>query len=100
MGRRRKKLKFEIVGRTDEGHPVVRGLFTLVNERGVSLELAVYEMHRRGMMPDWTHFIRSAIQKGWKLDRTISRLELTIRDVYGHEWADGWRQRIDQLRQR
>ena len=69
--------------------------FDLVATHGVPLELVVRYIHDQGHMPDWTGFIQQSVEHGWHRERTINRLESAVREVYGDEWGDGWRRRMD-----
>lgn len=95
MGRKKKnKRKLEIAGKTEDGKPVIRGLYNLVATYGLPLPIAIQVMAEKGIIPDWIAFYKQAVKEGWHPDRVIIKLESAITDIFGSEWRDEWKIRM------
>ena len=86
-----------MTGKTTDGKSVVT-FFEFVSTYGVDLETCIDFLHGKDLMPDWVDFYTNAVSKGWHPDRTLDRLDRVVSDVYGPEWRDEWRIRMETLR--
>lgn len=88
--------KLVICGQTEDGRPVV-DFFHIIDSYGVPIGVVLESFLREGFVPGWTVFIESSLDKGWNLRSTIVKLETAILDVYGKDYLNEWRKRIDEL---
>lgn len=79
---------------TEDNRPVLGGCFRFVDEQGIPFDFLVDRLDQHGMMPDWLDFYRDAMKKGWRHDRTMSRLREVVGDVYGPEFREEWEKRM------
>lgn len=71
------------VGTTDQGRPVIGGVFPLVNSEGIPLEVVIESLRRRGMVIDWLGFVRECLRFGWSEERIVSGIVAAVGDVCG-----------------
>lgn len=76
-------------GITEDGRPVLR-FFDLVDTHGIPLDVVIEHMHDSGMMPDWCDFLDSARRSRWNMSRTVLKLSIPVRAIYGDDWHDQW----------
>ena len=84
------------MGTTTDGRPVV-DFFGLVDSRGLPLEVVLVALEREGLVPDWVGFWERSRRVGWRPSGTRLRLETAIKDVYGEEYLERWKERMDLL---
>ncbi len=95
---RRKNFRdLQIVGKTEEGHRVVGGLFPLVNSEGITLDVLIHGLWRRGYVPDWIDFLQAAQAYGWNLSTTRTRILQAVSDVHGRPWCEAVQARLDEV---
>lgn len=93
-----KRPEFVVTGRTQDGKLVIGGVFRFVGEQGIPLDLIVSFLNEHNLMLDWLDFLRDSEKEGWPRERTIHRLQETVGDVYGPEWAAEWSKRMATIR--
>jgi len=78
-----------IVGKTCQGHVVLQGVFPVVSSlTGLSLEEVVDILKSKNMVVDWLDFYQDGLKHGWKPDRMMERIRLSVTEVYGKEFGD------------
>ena len=82
------------MGRTEDGKPVVSGMFKMVDTHGIPLEVVISHLNDNGLMPSWTHFYDRAVKAGWKPDGVIQKLTVAVGDIYGPEFREEWEERM------
>lgn len=76
------KNRFRIVGKTEEGQPVVAGCFMMHDTEGMPLPITFTLLSAKGWVPSPIHFYENARKAGWS-DKTIfDRLEEAYLDGY------------------
>ena len=70
------------------------GIFPLCDTHGVPLDLIIDKLDQLGFICDWLDFHEHAIAKGWRTDRTISKLGEVVGDIYGSSWREEWEKRM------
>lgn len=96
----------KVVGRTEDGKDVLKGVFYLHNTHGFTLDMSIPMILEQGLMPDWLDIYRSALSQGisWKrlrgiLDVAISdsgNIELKDRVLYVLDKVDNVRNKHDK----
>lgn len=85
-----------MVGRTPEGKIIVAGTFVFVSGLGLHLDLVADYLDHRGFMMHWIDFYVEAIKQKWPPERTLRRLQSTVRDVYGPDFEEEWVERMQE----
>jgi len=67
----------------------------MVETRGVPLEITLDSLNELNCVPDWIAFIDQSIKCGWVLERTLLKLEIAIKDVYGSHYYNEWKIKMD-----
>jgi hypothetical protein len=80
-------------GVTTEGSKVI-DFFNLVETKGLPLDVALLALKDLGLTPDWISFWAKAMDKGWKPTSTMLRLETSIQEVYGPDYLEQWKIRM------
>lgn len=55
----------KVTGKTEDGHPVVDGVFVLKDTYGLPLEMTLDLLEKQGMVVDWLSFWDDGIRAGW-----------------------------------
>lgn len=85
-----------MVGRTPEGKIIVTGTFTFVSGLGLHLDLVVDYLDHKGFMMHWIDFYVESVKQEWPPERTLRRLQSTVRDVYGPVFEEKWVGRMQE----
>ena len=88
---------FEVVGRTEDGRPVVGGVYRFYETYGLPLEVVFETLHEKGLVPCWIRFHRECVNAGMKHERILFKLDPALSDVYGSEFRDRVLQGLDRL---
>lgn len=91
--------RFTQVGRTEQGTPVVAGVFRFFETHGLPLDTVLSVLRERGALPCWPSFFREARAAGMKPERIISKLEEAIADAYGAPFRDVVIRRLERMRE-
>ncbi|HLP81382.1 MAG TPA: hypothetical protein VK141_05260 [Nitrosomonas sp.] len=91
------KTKIEVVGKTTEDIPVIRGMFKFFDTHGLPLDVFLYVCQEKKMIPDWISFYEDAKIAGWSHSTILNRLITAITDVYGKEFADHVKSILEKL---
>lgn len=75
----------QIPGLTEDGKPVIRGLFKTMDTYGIPLMMILDRLSECQSVPDWEDFARSAKAHGWKRRTCESRIHEALVDCYGPE---------------
>ena len=78
----------EVVGKTPEGHRVVKGVFSFYETEGIPLDVLFDTLKDKGAIPDWPTFVLEAVEAGMKVPRILSMLDTAIADSYGPTLRD------------
>jgi len=87
----------EIVGKTEDGHLVVSGLFKLFDTSGIPLADLFGKCFKEGLQPSWVHFIQEADNAGWKRKTSLLRIAEALTDCKGKEYSDAVIERLQKL---
>ncbi len=77
-----------------DDRPVI-DFFKMVETRGVPLEIALDALNELNVVPDWMSFINQSVKCDWNLERTLLKLEVAIKDVYGSGYYNEWKVKMD-----
>ena len=77
----KKKIRFDISGKTVDGKLVVSGLFKIVETYGIPLTDALIVLKESDLVVDWIDYYESAVKSGMKSDRILERLKYNIGDA-------------------
>lgn len=86
--------RFEQVGVTEDGKPIIKGAFRMVDTHGVPLEVVISFLDNNGRMPSWADFYDNARKAGWKSRGIVAKLRNVVGDVYGPDFREGWELRM------
>lgn len=78
----------QVVGQTEDGKPVVAGVFRLEDTEGIPLHVSLDYLNESGFMPDWTDFYIEARKNGWKHKTIVRKLGEAIEEIYGGKFRD------------
>ena len=84
------------VGVTEDGRPVVAGLFRLYETHGLPVSVIFEGVDLNGSVPSWIDFYEEARQAGIKSSRIISMLQSDIADVFGGPFRDVVIERLER----
>lgn len=62
---------------------------------GLPLEDVVGFLKGKNMIIDWLDFYREGLKHGWKPDRMVERIRLSVNEVYGKESGDETLKRLN-----
>lgn len=60
-------------------------MFDVVSSMGIPLEIVLDVLSKKRMVIDWVDFVQSSLEEGWKIDRTLIKIESAVGDVLGPE---------------
>lgn len=93
--RKRGSDTLKIVGKTPEGKDVIQGVFKLVSSlTGLPLENILLLMKKHDMVVDWLDFYEQCLKNNWNPNRTLERIRLSVREVYGDEHSEETMKRL------
>ncbi len=81
------------VSRTQDGTPVLAGVFALVGTHGIPLEAVLEQVKYRGLLVSWPHYVCEARKDGAKMKSIRARAFAAIGEVYGPQYLKGFQQR-------
>ena len=87
----------KISGKTVDDKPVVSGMYLYSQSHGLPLDVILSWLHGRDQVMDWVDYMRSALDHGEKIDGLVARIEAAVSDVYGREYLNGFKSRLDSL---
>jgi hypothetical protein len=74
------------VGITENGSPVF-SIFKMVDGQGMPLDILLRCFEERKCIPSWPLFYKEALERGWNVRSTMSKIEQACADVYGAKHA-------------
>lgn len=66
-----------------------------MDAHGIDLTLVIEKFHEHGWVPDWIDYYESCIKQGMKSERIMLRLGMAVQEVYGTEWYEAWKYKMD-----
>lgn len=84
-------------GETPGGLPVIRGVFYYHSTVGLPLTDILDVMSRKKQVVDWADFVAGARKDGWSWRTIKSKISESTANVYGREYAQEVRNRLDLL---
>jgi hypothetical protein len=85
------------VRQTPDGQVVLAGTFLLVDTFGVPLPDMLDALVRRGCIPCWLDFYRSAVDAGWSARGTQVKISEAVGDVFGAEYREAFDVRFSEV---
>lgn len=92
MGKKSKRL--HVTRMTQGGVRVLGGVFRLVDEKGIPLNLVLDRLKTEGLLCDWLAFWEDAKNGGWPIKRTWITLSTAVKEVFGQDFHDQWALRM------
>ena len=74
--------RLEIIGKTTDGQPVVKGIFKFFDTTGIPLFIVFDLCKQQNWLPSWIHFYNEAKGRGWSHKTIIDRLREGMEDIY------------------
>ena len=82
---------------TEDGKPVVNGVYYLVGSHGVPLELVLMFFKQEGFVVNWVNYIDHALKDGANVCSIRSKIEAAVSDVYGKNYCAEVLKRMDMM---
>lgn len=82
-----KKTDFIQVGVTNDGKPVMSGVFFFYETHGIPLEIIFMSFIDKNLIPSWIDLYKDMRLSGLTHNRIITILQDSISDAYGQEWS-------------
>lgn len=74
------------------------GVFPLFGSlTGLPLEDLVYLLNQNNMVVDWIDFYREGLKHGWKEERMLERIKLSVSETYGQKQAEETVRRLKKI---
>lgn len=84
----RKKQRLLTLEHDQKGQQVYAGVYRFYETHGLPLDVILFAMKERGLMPSWTSFYEQARAAGMSHDRVLAKLDEALSDVYGSGFRD------------
>ena len=80
----------KILGKTKEDQIVLKGydICDFNNTYGLPLEYILQYLKYNNCIVEWVTFIIKANELGWNINKTLSKIEYALKDVYDEIYAD------------
>lgn len=88
--------KFEQIGITTDGRPVVRHVFALIGTHGIPLEMVLELMKAKGLVVSWPYYVQDSLADGAKMRTIEARVFSAISEVHGPVYAKAFRERWNE----
>jgi len=86
----------DIIGLSEDNKQVVDGVFKLFDSTGLPLDVIFDQCKENNMVPSWIHFYEDALRQGWKYKTIFNRLETNVSDVWGRDYYNEIKTRLDK----
>lgn len=81
-------------GTTEDGVPVINGVFKLVGTYGMPLETILMWLENFAVI-DWRDYIKSALSDGHKIETIKARISAAIAEIKGKQYAIEFEKRLN-----
>lgn len=80
--KRLRKNPLSVIGKDEDGNPVVSGFFALVDGQGIPLDIVLRFFHEQSFTPCWLTFFMESPEKGWNPQPTLTKIQVACEDAY------------------
>ena len=67
----------------------------MVSTYGLPLDTVIYLIKEKGFVPGWCEFYEDCVKGGWNPKSLMVKLETVVKDIYGPEYYEEWKTRMD-----
>lgn len=94
------KSELSFAGKTESGQIVIKGIYRCFETTGLPLDNIVSWIKENDFVPGWHDYFLEATNAGISPERTRSRMEEVIIDVYGKKYWDEIDHRLSKFIER
>jgi hypothetical protein len=80
------------------GRWVVTGLLSLYDTSGLPLSDVFHQCQEQGYQPCWTSLVGECEKQGWSKKTVRTRLEESVVDVYGRDYWQVVKEKLEELK--
>jgi hypothetical protein len=77
-----------VVGKTEDGKPVIGNLFVLCESRGMPLEIAIDVLNDNNCVVSWIDFYEDAMDSLWSPETTLEKIKSALNETIGREHSE------------